>query len=441
MYPALFLKECRQILKSVLYWVFIGVILVFYATQLGPDFAGKDIREAKQNTIYNDSNPLMVPPEGLDSYGTRSAEIPEQVMPAATFTLWQEYQENKYVAYPIGFYKNVHLNDSQQARVAEIIRDITGLTPSELAQSIQEAFSKFDHNMPILKNSLNFEDFIPIQVDYEQFKQYMEEMDAMIGGGSNYARDNLKSYGHVPVTYKEKSAEQNEIITAEHVTRPYARLFCDYMGIVCALFSVFVPVAFLLRDRRGGCTELIASRCIPSAGFILMRYLAVLTMLILPFFLLSLPALFELSLYGSSQGWSVDYLAFANYILAWLLPTLMISTSVGFFFTVLTDTPVGVALMFLYSMFSIFTGSGISSGKYGLSLAIRHNSLWKADVVHQNLGALLFNRLFYVGAALLLLAATIVVYELKRRGKCDVYAKLQRALGRIKGADKTYHRG
>ena len=65
MVPALFIKECRQILKSILYWVFLGVILVFYTTQLGMNFAGDDIQEAKQSTVYNFSNPLMEPPQGL----------------------------------------------------------------------------------------------------------------------------------------------------------------------------------------------------------------------------------------------------------------------------------------------------------------------------------------------------------------------------------------
>lgn len=433
MYPSLFFKECRQLVKSILYWVFIGVILVFYATQLGSDFAADDIREAKQNTLYNSSNPLMVPPEGLESYGTRSAEIPEQVMPAAAYSLYQEYLENNYIAYPIGFYKNVRLNDSQQQRVAEIIHAITGLTPAELAETIQQMYSSFDRSMPIFTNALDFEEFIPIRTDYEQFQRCMQEVDDMIGGGSKYALDNLKSFGHVPVTYEEKAAEQREIITTEQVTRPYARLFCDYMGIVCALFSVFVPVAFLLRDRRGGCAQLIASRCIPSAGFLLMRYFAVLTMLTLPFFLLSLPSLVELARYGSTQGWSVDLLAFFKYILGWLVPTLMFSTSVGFFFTVLTDTPIGVALMFLYSMFSIFTTNGLSSGSYGLSLAIRHNNLWNAQAMRQHFSALIFNRLFYVILSLVLLAAAILLYEQKRRGKLDVYGMLQKILSRFKG--------
>ncbi len=441
MIGALFFKECRQILKSILYWVFIGVILVFYITQLGTGFVGEDIREAKQSMVYNSDNPLMIPPEGLENYGTRSAEIPEQVMPAATYRLWEEYSENKYVCYPIGFYKNVHLNESQQERIAQIIGEITGQTPSQLGGTIQEAFSKFNPTMPIFENSLDFSDFIPIRIGYEQFQTNMEEIDSILGGGSNYALDNLASYGHVPVTYEEKAAEQKEIITTEKVTHPYARLFCDYMGIVCALFSVFVPVSFLLRDRRAGCTQLIASRCIPSACLILIRYFAVLAMLTLPFFLLSLPALVELAVYGTSQGWNVDCLAFFKYIFAWLVPTLMFCTSVGFFFTVLTDTPIGAALMFLYSMFSIFTSNGLSTGQYGLSLAIRHNSLWKAEIVRENFGLLCFNRLFYIAASLVLLAATILLYEWKRRGKLDVYGKLQKIIGRVKGSIPTRYRG
>ena len=66
------------------------------------------------------------PKPGLSSYGIVAREVPEILMPRALETLVQEYQTNSYVAYPIGFYKEVHLTEKKRKKMAEIIGELTG---------------------------------------------------------------------------------------------------------------------------------------------------------------------------------------------------------------------------------------------------------------------------------------------------------------------------
>ncbi|MNI02578.1 ABC-2 family transporter protein [compost metagenome] len=396
----LFLTECRQTSKSMIYFVFIGVMLLFYFTQLS-DFAGSDIAEVQNASGYNIQNPLMKPPPDADNYGSVEAEIPEQVMPAALNQLLSEYANNEYTTYPVGFYKNVKLSQKQQEKVAAIVKDITGQRPEDL---------------------MNKQDKLPILITYESFKVKMAELDTLLGGGSNYEESRLQEYGNTPVTYEKKLAEYHNFLQVDQVTGAYARLFCDYMGIVISLFSVFVPVAFLIRDRKAGVKELLYSRKYSSAGFILARYFALVTMLLLPVLLLSLLPLTQLALYGSKHHITVDLWAFAKYILAWLLPTLMTTTAVAFVLTTLTDTPIAIAVQLFWSYTDILSGSSyIYGGHYGTQLAIRHNTLDNLQAMLDGLPALILNRSLYVLFSLLLVAITIVLYELKRRGKLDVY--------------------
>ncbi|KWX86542.1 hypothetical protein AMQ83_18345 [Paenibacillus riograndensis] len=396
----LFLTECRQTSKSMIYFVFIGVMLLFYFTQLS-EFAGSDIAEVQNPSGYNSQNPLMKPPPDADNYGSVEAEIPEQVMPAALNQLLSEYANNEYTTYPVGFYKNVKLSQKQQEKVAAIVKDITGQRPEDL---------------------MNKQDKLPILITYESFKVKMAELDTLLGGGSNYEESRLQEYGNTPVTYEEKLEEYHNFIQVDQVTGAYARLFCDYMGIVISLFSVFVPVAFLIRDRKAGVKELLYSRKYSSAGFILARYFALVTMLLLPVLLLSLIPLTQLALYGSRHHITVDLWAFAKYILAWLLPTLMTTTAVAFVRTTLTETPIAIAVQLFWSYPDILSGSSyIYGGHYGTQLAIRHNTLDNLQAMLDGLPALILNRSLYVLFALLLVGITSVLYELKRRGKLYVY--------------------
>lgn len=444
----LFLKECKAITKSIIYFVFIGVMVLFYVSQLG-NSVGDDISKAEGTSVYEDEysqknpflkNPLIEPPKGAESYGYVSAEIPEQVMPNATAALVREYWSNQYVTYPVGFYKTVKLNESERAEIEKILTEITGKGADGLLNLVNEQSMKnINEQGYILGNAVEYGDVIPIIVDYELFKGKMARVDEMLGGGSYYAVGELAQYGSVPVTYEEKLAEYNEFIAEDKVTNAYARLFCDYLGIVVVLFSVFVPTAFFMRDRRAKANELIYSRRIGSSKLIAARYTALVVMMLLPVVLLSMVPLAQLMLYGGRNGISVDAFAFLKYIAAWLLPSLMTTTAVALLLTTLTDTPIAIVVQFLWSFLSILTGgaAALDGGKYGMNLIIRHNTVGNLRAVTDNLSQLVMNRVFYAVLALAFVGITIFIYEQKRRGRLDVLGSLQKIFGNRQGADEA----
>ncbi len=437
----LFLKECISTAKSFIYFAFLAVILVFYVTQMG-NYAGNDIAQYKtlEEKPFEDlsDNPLVKPVPGQEEYGYVYKEIPERVMPNAIVRLSQDIASNEFNAYPTGFHKTVKLNSEQLAKLQDLLTEMTGLTQQKIFNIFVKKASAQNSILNVSSRPIDYSDVIPVLVDYTFFKAKMAELSDLIGHGSDYSAENLKRFCSVPKTYEEKMAEQQQVIKEDRITGAYARLFCDYMGIVFALFGVFVPVSLLLRDRRARMDELIYSRKASSLKIILARYIAVVTMSILPLLLISLIPLVQLAAFGIKNGFAIDYFAFFKYIGAWLLPTLLFTTSIGFLFTALTDTPIAILLQFTFGMLGMFSSiTTLEGGNYGMALAIRHNSLWNLQLMKDGMDALIVNRLSYTLVSLLLLGVTIFIYSLKRRGRLDVRNRLQKIFKSGKGSGEV----
>ena len=95
----LFLRELKKVVFSFSYILFV-IIAVFA-------LFSQDVFNFTDNKI---SEPVVG-----ENYGTKNEEIPELIMPAALQSLYAEFLENNYKCYPIGFFKNVKLNDDEQA--------------------------------------------------------------------------------------------------------------------------------------------------------------------------------------------------------------------------------------------------------------------------------------------------------------------------------------
>ena len=425
----MFIKECKAISKSIIYFAFLAVVVLFYVTQLG-NYAGNDIRQySTHESTPGESlsgNPLIAPVPGQDSYGFRNEEVPEQVMPNAITKLVWEYAERPgFTSYKTGFYRSIKLSDSQRAEIGTLLMQMTGLTVNELHNRYLEKVMADNAAL----NETNFYDVIPVIVGYDEFKVNMEKIDKMIGGSLYFGASTLKLYGHVEITYEEKLAEYNSFLTIDKITGAYARLFCDYMGIVISLFSIFVPVSFLLRDKRAKMNELIYSRGKSSTSVVLTRYISFVCMAILPILLLSFIPTIQLSLFAIQHGISADYFAFVKYIATWLLPTALTATAVAFVFTTLTDTPIAILLQIIWSLYGFFTGAeNLEGGHYGMEISIRHNSLGNLQLFQDSINALIFNRLFYTAVSIVLIIITIYLYDLKRRGRLGGLSGFKKAV-------------
>lgn len=440
---SLFQKECAQIIKSVTYPLYVVVLVAFLMSQIG---------ELKM---------MEEPKPGQADYGWTKSKDQQMIMTDAVNTMALEWVQNYYTAYPFGFYKRVSISESDQKAVGEILEKVTGLTQEEVREKVTDylddvslpdeyglsagedgalAAGGSDSNMQDYgelpaKETPPDEELPPVEISgsglgltpspsltYEQFGELMDEADKHIGGGSNYSksfRENLI----VPATYEDALAEYQELIEKDQVTRAYARLFCDYAGIMLGILPVFVAVARGLKDRRHEMQDLIYSRSISTVRLILVRAFAMLFLLLLPVLLYA--GFMTVKFAGPGR----DLSAFLVYSLGWLAPTVLVSMAVGMFLTELTDTPIAIAAQGVWWMYSMFSGLSMMDGGYGMNLMPRHNDTGGADIFREYFGTLAFNRIFYALLAVALIAGTAFIYDRKRRGRYHGLRKMRKNRG------------
>lgn len=386
-------KEIKKTAISITFFVFIIALLAMPFSQDVLNFSNHDV--------------ITAPKQGED-YGIQQKEVPELIMPAAFNSLYNEFTANEYIAYPIGFYKNVKLNEIDKEKMAEIISTLSGVPVNDL-----------------LTSANYIEVTLSDDISYEEFKECMKQADDLIGGGSNYSENNLLNYSYVAITYEEAVTNYNLIVNEDKLTGAYARLFCDYVGIILSILPVFIAVAICLKDKRAKMNDLIYVRKTSSFKLILSRYFAVVISVMLPTVILAYIS--NSTVWGQYSGMALDYLAPLKYALGWLMPSVMIATAIGMFFTELTGTPIAIAIQALWWFIDLNVGVGRLRGVHTLfELTPRHNSLGNTQIFLDEFHTLVANRLMIVGTALLLVAVTVIIYEQKRRGKFSGYREIKR---------------
>ncbi len=454
----LYLKECKKITASIIFYLFIA-ILIFSWFQNFRGVTQTEINWANgiEPTDIGFERPLLSKPSEKDDYfGSKvSEDNPEAIMTGVTRALLSEYEANSYATYPLGYYKAITLSGDEQKQVLGILCEITGLTEEELKNLPDDYFPavtgtiiSFDAMNVDKDGNLNMEmgsgtdtksednkyaHFVS-QVTYEHFKELMRKMEAIIGEkGSQYSPEMMITYfGMSEMTYEEALEEYNQTINQDKVTGGFARLFCDYMGLALGLYPVFLVVIIWMKDRMSNATELIYSRNISSTKLVLSRYLAGITMVLIPVLLLSLESLVPLISFGAKNGIQIDCFAYIKYIVWWLLPEVMVVCAIGMFFTLLTDSPIAIVLQFLWWMVDK-GATGLSGDTKLTTLMIRHNTLRGYETIQEDLQIIWMNRLLMAGIGILFVVLSIWVLTSKRKGKINAANVYNRGLGYIQG--------
>ncbi len=400
----LFFKECKKVLFSLAFLVYIITVCAMYYTQFQSDC---DTR-------------LSEPIPNQSDYGMVAKEVPEILMPSAVDSLVNSYLANSYPAYPMGFYKNVHLNEKKKTKIAEIITEISGITKQELDNCSYDpdgtltvgANGMMQYNEPEIP-SVN----IPESLTYERFRELMRKADDIIGGGSKYSDEYIVgNFSLVPKTFDDAKEEYNNFLNEDKISGAYARLYCDYMGIVLAILPVFVAVSFAGLDKKSRMEQLAYSRKISSAKLIFTRYASLIFMMIIPVIITAVIA--HMTVKKLYSGSSIDSFAILKSALIWLIPNIMLSTAVGM---IITELGSGIIAIFVQGALwfgSIFANTGSLTGNIQkFTLVIRHNSLYYADIFKAQYSNFIFNRFFFTVLSIAMITVTAFIYGQKRRGK------------------------
>lgn len=399
----LFFKECKKVIFSLTFVIYLATVLAMYFTQ-----------------FHNDSRePLQKPSPTGDYFGTVAREVPEILMPNAVEGLVGEYLSGSFSAYPYGFYKNVRLSEKKKSRLAEVIAELSGLTADYL-----DGFEDYHEGGYVMGEDNSFiyveanipEINIPDSLTYERFRELMKEADKIIGGGSRYADEFIVgNFSRVPKTYEDALAEYNRFINDDKITGAYARLYCDYLGIDLAILPVFVAAALAGLDKKSGMEQLVYSRKVSSAKLVFTRFLALAATMTVPIIITAAIAFFGIkSVYPDEALDSFAFFRCAGY---WLVPNILVATAVGMLVTEVMSGIIAIFLQGAWWFASIFEGTGGLTGEIkAFTLVMRHNNVLGADVFASEIRTVIFNRIFFTVLSLVLVTLTAIIYELKRRG-------------------------
>lgn len=383
MFFTLFLKECKELLRSITYYMFIICTVLFYMTQLGS------------------FEPISLPVKEEMKEEPVSKE--EQAMKAAISRLMTEFSANNYSTYPFGFIKEVRLSGEEQEQAGQIIEKLTGLSTEEFIRIATDEKTSSDA-VQVLRN-----------ISYEEFMEEMEKLDSLLGGGSYYEPDSLLGKTDFPDTYEEAEAEYERVLEKDRVTGAYGRVFCDYMGILMGILPVFLAVTRSVRDKRAKASQVIFAKKASSFTIQASRYAANLAMIFLPLLILSTMLNSQAMYLAGVLSVKGNPLYMYEYLFGWLMPTVMVVLSIGFFVTELTEGPLAILLQGGFWFYTILAAKKLT-GYVGTSLVPRFNSIGYYSIYEKMKPVLVANRLSYLLISILLFALTVFVYEKKRRG-------------------------
>ena len=134
--------------------------------------------------------------------------------------------------------------------------------------------------------------------------------------------------------------------------------------------------------------------------------------------------------YGHQLGVAVDLLAYGKYILGWIYRRRRCS-ALGFFLSESVGGPAAILVQVVIWIVSISAGGTKLVGTVGWNLIPRFNNDQSTDVWLSVYGQMVKNRLLYAGLALALMAGTMVIYHMKRKGVLG-------GRGRILSIEKEY---
>ncbi|MGN6715086.1 ABC transporter permease [Anaerocolumna jejuensis] len=402
MWLTLFRKECKIWRKSTLFFGYLAVILFFYLTQMGSE----DIPTE--------------PKAGQESYGYHYSTDKKVIMETATDSLLQEYCNGAYTTYPIGFYKSVRLDKEKTEKIKALLLKLTDTTSEEFNKATESDNNEItdlgNNRILVPKNSSSLKLKISGNVTYDEFLGYMNQAAKLIGRGSMYGKTYLTSNARVPVTYEEALKDYNQIKENDRFSGAYARLFCDYFGILLGLMPVFFVTSRVLKDKHSHVNGVLYGKSASSSAIITARLAAICFMLFLPVLLLSLLPLSQAVYAAKNAGVTADYFAFLKYCTGWLLPSIMVVAALGYFLGELTEGVFPILIQVIWWFVSILAGVSRMTGNFGFNLVPRFNTLGEYDVFHRTFGQLVANRILYTAAALVLVTALIYLYDCKRKG-------------------------
>lgn len=395
-------KELGLTLKSLTYWLVVLFIGFFLFTQLGSDFVS-----------------LKQPEPGQSDYGTTQTTNKKDIQQQTLYLLLQQYNNESYNTYPFGFLKVVKLTKSDQAKIKEILEQATGLSIQELNQAQLEQTKQAGDETAYLTDQITLAEAFPLVKDYtyRNFEKDMIKVEKLIGEGSDFSSDAYLHQSMKNMTYEEANESFQTTLTKDRVSGAFARVTCDYLGIILSLVPVFVAATVVLRDKRAHSQLVIHTKRISSFKLQGTRFLATTLLILLPVLVFSLLPAVQSIYVAQNYHQTGDLLLFYQYIIGWTVPTIVAVVGISFLITTILNGLVSVLFQLGFWLLSILSGGRQLVGVFGLSLMPRFNKVGSRELFETIFSELVINRAFWFLLGIVCFFLSCIVFDLKRKGR------------------------
>lgn len=407
MFGTLFIKECKQVLRSLAYYLYLIILIFFMATQMG------------------DNKIIEKPEPGQENYGTKKSDDRQAIMEVTLANLVRQIEQESFATYPTAFYKEVIPSQKEIEKLKEIVEECTGKNWDEIVNERIKHYSQYDltDSEEAMMADVTYRLEPAAGASYEEFVKEMKKVCDIIGRGSDFEKSKFEQGVSVEKTYEDALEEYQAICDEDRLTGAYMRLFCDYAGIMLSLLPVFLGVTRCMRDKRSKAEEVIYARSGSSVAIMLGRYLANVVMIFVPVVLVAFIMQSSYLYQAKTIGITPDYIAFLAYSVIWLLPVILVVLSMSFLLTELTNGIAAVIIQVFWAFADLMSGGSLIGG-FGRHLIVRWNTFGDTVNYLAQRRELYMNRGIYTLAAIVFIVLTILLYERKRKGGAGLNGKL-----------------
>ena len=146
--------------KSLIYWIFIACVGIFFFSQMGsPDFDGTAPVKGQEET-----------------YGEVYSKDKQIIMENTLGELAQSYYHDNWTTYPIGFSKHVTLSEQELAELDEILVRTTGLSEEERENEIEKYYKQSSSGTEQGYQTIFFGSFSMKPLESLTYEAFQEEM-------------------------------------------------------------------------------------------------------------------------------------------------------------------------------------------------------------------------------------------------------------------------
>lgn len=370
----LFVQEIKRVFKSLIFLGLVVALILAITAQI--DTESYEFKEPDPNQEYQ------------GHYLTSDLHY---IYPNLMMDLKASVEANSFSTYPYGFFREKNLEQDELNAIEDIMSDLSGIPFEEISVS---------SNMDIPEK--------------EKLEKQLDKVDAIIGGGSFYAKDKyMGHFGNRGMTYEEAVADY-QLMQERGYDVAFARYFSDYAGIFTLLLSWFMGLYFWNKDRKEGVANIFYVKPVSSHRLILARVLAM--SLALMVVVLAIFSYYEAQLLMIHGFGLLNPVKAYSLVVLWILPILLFVVSLSSLLTIASNSILLGFLGPIFSMIYLMSSSTNIFYNVGYGLLLRYNSVGNEAYFLSKVNTFLMGRAIWMVIAIFIGIFTSLLYERRRRG-------------------------